>query len=103
MPATFGIAAVSIAGKARSYPARLSLFVVPACGDGGSPEIPGASSAERLPCRCIDRFFGTACQGITARRNDRLSSLMLPCPMQTVPVPFSRQLEIIHKNDIFPA
>jgi hypothetical protein len=37
MPATFGIAAVSIAGKARSYAARLSLFVVPACGDGGSP------------------------------------------------------------------
>ena len=35
MPATFGIAAVSIAGKARSYGTRLSLFVVPACGDGG--------------------------------------------------------------------
>ena len=36
MPATFGIAAVSVAGKARSYAARLSLVV--ACGDGGSPE-----------------------------------------------------------------
>jgi hypothetical protein len=35
MPATFGIAAVFIAGKARSYAAKLSLFVVPACGDGG--------------------------------------------------------------------
>jgi len=34
MPATFGIAAVSIAGKARSYAARRSLFVIPACGDG---------------------------------------------------------------------
>jgi len=27
MPATFGIAAVSIAGKARSYPARFSLKI----------------------------------------------------------------------------
>jgi len=35
MPATIGIAAVSIAGKARSYAARLSLFVVPTCGEGG--------------------------------------------------------------------
>jgi hypothetical protein len=35
MPATIGIAAVTIAGKARSYAARLSLVVVPAYGDGG--------------------------------------------------------------------
>jgi hypothetical protein len=38
MPATSGIADISIAGKARSYAARLSLFVVPVFGDGGSPE-----------------------------------------------------------------
>ena len=37
MPATSGIADISIAGKARSYTARLSLFV-PACGDGDEPE-----------------------------------------------------------------
>jgi hypothetical protein len=30
MPATFGIAVVSIAGMARSCPARLSLFILPA-------------------------------------------------------------------------
>jgi hypothetical protein len=36
MPATSGIAVISIAGMARSYPAGLSLFVVPTCGDGGS-------------------------------------------------------------------
>jgi hypothetical protein len=35
MPATFGIAGISIAGKARSYAARASCFVVPVCGDGG--------------------------------------------------------------------
>ena len=35
MPATSGIADISIAGKARSYDTRLPLFVVPACGDGG--------------------------------------------------------------------
>ena len=35
MPATSVIADILIAGKARSYAARLSLFVVPACGDGG--------------------------------------------------------------------
>jgi len=50
MPATFGIAAVSIAGKARSYAARLSCFVVTACGDGvgGNPEA-GAVRAPLLP------------------------------------------------------
>ena len=35
MPAISDIADISSAGKARSYAARLSLFVVPACGDGG--------------------------------------------------------------------
>ena len=30
-----GIAAIFIAGKARSYGTKPSLFVVPACGDGG--------------------------------------------------------------------
>ena len=34
VPATFGNATISIAGMARSYGARLSLFVVPACGNG---------------------------------------------------------------------
>jgi hypothetical protein len=37
MPATFGIAAAPIAGMARSYAARLSLFIVFACGDEDSP------------------------------------------------------------------
>jgi hypothetical protein len=35
MPATLGISGtLFIAGMARSYHARLSLFVIPACGDG---------------------------------------------------------------------
>jgi len=49
MPATFGIAAVSIAGMARSYDAtRLSLFAVPACRE---PVAPVFSSH----CRAITR------------------------------------------------
>ena len=51
MPATFGIAAVSIAGKARSYGTRLSLFVVPAC-----------SFLRILQCpRFFILFFGRIC------------------------------------------
>ena len=40
MPATFGICGYLIAGMARSYRARPSLFVVPACGDGGCYSLP---------------------------------------------------------------
>jgi len=38
MPAIETAAMPKVAGMARSYAARLSCFVVPACGDGGYPE-----------------------------------------------------------------
>jgi hypothetical protein len=61
MPATFGIAAVSIAGMARSYGTRFSLFVIPEfssalislyCFSDGFVLIIGCGSRDRMHGNC---------------------------------------------------
>jgi hypothetical protein len=70
------------------------------CSEG--KKIPGATSAARLPCRCTDRFFGAAWQGITTRRKDCLSYLMLPFPAKETPVsPFSDTWKSFTKMTFF--